>query len=235
MYMLTAYIYHAMTGLDNPLWSALTTEHRELALTSGGLARYPADVAPFLATDRDRASDEALAELVGPDETVFLLGPVPAVPDAWQLESLGEIVQMVFDGPQPVAPDVAIVQLRDRAPVNELAALVYPHYFRPRTNELGRYFGVIEAGRLVAMIGERMAMPGLRELSAVCTHPEAVGRGLARALLAFLTADLVARGTQPFLHVSPTNERARRLYEQNGYHTRRMIEFTALRRATTSS
>jgi ribosomal protein S18 acetylase RimI-like enzyme len=217
------------------LWSALTTAHRNFALTSGGVARYPAEVAPFLATDRDRASDEALAELVAPDETVFLIGPAPEVPDGWRLESLGEIVPMVFDGPLPAAPAAAITPLDDRAAVNELAALVYPHYFRPRTIELGRYFGVVEARRLVAMIGERMAMPGLREISAVCTHPEAIGRGLARALLVYLTADLVARGTQPFLHVSPANERARRLYEQNGYRTRRMIEFTALRRATISS
>lgn len=167
-----------------------------------------------------------------------MIGPTPKVPAVWQLESLGEIVQMVFDGPLPDARDVEIAQLDDRAAVNELAALVYPHYFRERTTVLGRYFGVRDAGRLVAMIGERMAIPGAREISAVCTHPDAVGRGLARALLAHLTADLVARGTQPFLHVSPTNERARRLYEQNGYHTRRMIAFSslrALRRATTSS
>jgi ribosomal protein S18 acetylase RimI-like enzyme len=208
--------------------------HRELALTAGNVARYPADIGPFLATDRDRVSDAELAALIAPGETVLLIGPAPAVPDGWQLESLGEIVQMVFDG--PIVPrDVAIELLDDRAAVNELAALVYPHYFRPRTTVLGRYFGVRDAGRLVAMIGERMAMPGLREISAVCTHPDAVGRGLARALLAFLTTDLVASGTQPFLHVSPSNERARRLYEQNGYRTRRMIAFTALRRATTSS
>jgi ribosomal protein S18 acetylase RimI-like enzyme len=220
-------------ALDHPLWSSLTTVHRDLALTSGGLARYPADVAPFLATDRSRASDDALAALVPAGDAVFLVGPAPDVPSGWRLESLGEIVQMVFEGSIAAPRTAEIVQLgeRDHASVLELAALVYPHYFRPRTTELGRYFGVLEAGRLVAMIGERMAMPGLREISAVCTHPNAVGRGLARQLLAFLTDDLVARGIQPFLHVSPSNERAVRLYEQNGFTTRRMIGFWSLRRA----
>jgi ribosomal protein S18 acetylase RimI-like enzyme len=219
--------------LDHPLWSSLTTAHRDLALTSGGLARYPAEVAPFLATDEPRASDGALAALVPPGDSVYSIGPAPAVPSGWQLEPLGEIVQMVFEGPIAAPRDAAITLLGDRehAAILELAALVYPHYFRPRTTELGRYFGVIEAGRLVAMIGERMAMPGLRELSAVCTHPDAVGRGLARQLLAFVVDDLVARGIQPFLHVSPSNERARRLYEQNGFTTRRMIAFSSLRRA----
>jgi len=46
--------------------------------------------------------------------------------------------------------------------------------------ELGRYFGVIENGRLAAMAGERMGMPGFREVSAVCTHPDFLGRGLAQ-------------------------------------------------------
>jgi hypothetical protein len=136
----------------------------------GNVARYPADIGPFLATDRDRVSDAELAALIAPGETVLLIGPAPAVPDGWQLEALGEIVQMVFDG--PIVPrDVAIELLDDRAAVNELAALVYPHYFRPRTTVLGRYFGVRDAGRLVAMIGERMAMPGLREIARCARIP----------------------------------------------------------------
>jgi len=97
--------------------------------------------------------------------------------------------------------------------------------------ELGRYFGILEAGRLSAMIGERMGFPGHREISAVCTHPEAAGRGLARQLLALLTNDLLERGEAPFLHVSPDNTRALTLYEQNGYRRRKALPFFALRRS----
>jgi predicted GNAT family acetyltransferase len=57
-----------------------------------------------------------------------------------------------------------------------------------------------------------------------------VGCGLARRLLAFLSLDLVARGVTPFLHVSPGNLRALRLYEQAGWRTRAMIPFWSLRR-----
>ena len=81
-----------------------------------------------------------------------------------------------------------------------------------------------------AMIGERMGMPGFREISAVCTHPEWVGRGLARRLLAFLTNDLLERGDTPFLHVSPAHERAWRLYERCGYRIRAALPFCALTR-----
>jgi GNAT superfamily N-acetyltransferase len=81
------------------------------------------------------------------------------------------------------------------------------------------------------MIGERMAMPGLREISAVCTHPAAVGRGLARRLLAHASNEIFARGETPFLHVSPANTRAVQLYEQNHYRRRIDVPFWSLQRA----
>ena len=213
--------------LDNPLWSSLTTTHRALAVRAGDLARYPAEVAPFLATDSGSLDRGALDALIAAGERVYLIGDAPAVPAGWRLESLGEIVQMVSEAPVAAPGVAAIVPLgeAERADVLALTTLVYPHYFRPRTTDLGRYFGVYERGRLAAMLGERMGMPGFRELSAICTHPDCVGRGLARALIAFAVEDLRARGTTPFLHVSPSNARARRLYEQNGFVVRRSIAF----------
>ena len=109
-----------------------------------------------------------------------------------------------------------------------LAALVYAHYFRPRTTALGRYFGIYREGRLAAMIGERMATDDWQEISAVCTHPDFNGLGYARRLLAWLSNDNLARGRMPFLHVSRQNLRARQLYEENGYHDRCGIAFWSL-------
>jgi ribosomal protein S18 acetylase RimI-like enzyme len=222
--------------LDNPLWSSLSTLHRSLALgvAERELLRYPADVAPFLATAaRAPLSDDALSLLVADGETVFLVGPRPDVPRGFRLDALGPLHQMTCERALPEADGPAIVPLLEehRPAVLALTALVYPHYFRPRTTSLGRYFGIFEGDRLAAMIGERMGMPGFREISAVCTHPDFTGRGLARRLLAFLGNDILASGRTPFLHVSPTNERARLLYEQNGYTTRIMISFWSLRRA----
>jgi predicted GNAT family acetyltransferase len=117
-----------------------------------------------------------------------------------------------------------------RADVLALTALVYPHYFRSRTIELGRYFGIYQQGRLAAMAGERLGMDGHQEISAICTHPDFNGRGYARRLTAMLSNDNLVRGRTPFLHVSHDNVRAMRMYERIGYRRRRDIGFWSLRR-----
>lgn len=219
--------------LDNPIRASLASLHAPLALRHGGLARFPADVAPFLAVGPGQdCTEESLAALVAPAEVVYLLGEPPRVPAGWVLEEAGQLAQMVC--PNPVAridgPAAIALEGRHVPDVLALAALVYPHYFRPRTTVLGRYFGIYLDGKLAAMIGERMGTDAWREISAVCTHPEFGGRGLARGLLAMLSNDVLARGRTPFLHVSLQNHRALDLYLKNGYHVRREIAFWSLRK-----
>ena len=223
--------------LDNPLWTSLGSLHASLAVTpaqaSAGVVRYPADVAPFLAVEHEGARvDEALAAIVPAGDTVLCIGPRPALPAGWQLDDFGMITQMVLDGgpAKASAGQDEIVEIARREDILELAALVYPHYFRPRTPVLGRYFGIYRGGVLAAMAGERMGWPGAREISAVCTRPEHVGQGLARRLMAHLVADLARSGAIAFLHVAPTNRRAVELYERTGWRARRAMPFCALRR-----
>ena len=67
--------------------------------------------------------------------------------------------------------------------IGEMLALVEltrPGPFSVRTVELGGYVGVFDGDRLVAMAGQRLAPPGFREISAVCTHPDFRGRGPRR-------------------------------------------------------
>jgi GNAT superfamily N-acetyltransferase len=219
--------------MDNPFWSSLTTVHRAHAIERDGVVRFPADMAPFLAIAEPRPISAATLDALVDGET-YLLGPRPSLAAPYRLDELGVITQMICDTPQPVPDGPEIMRLTDHQPIRDLAALVYPHYFRHRTAELGRYHGIRGPGRLDAMIGERMAMPGLREISAVCTHPACVGRGLARRLLAHASNAIFAAGETPFLHVSPANTRALQLYEQNGYRRRIDVPFWSLRRATRS-
>jgi ribosomal protein S18 acetylase RimI-like enzyme len=218
--------------LDNPIWESLASRHRSLALREDDAARYPPDVAPFLgvtAAGVDAAA--SLESLVPSGDTVLLLGQAPAEAEGWRMQHLALLAQMVCSVPIPEADGPDLVELTEihRADVLALTALVYPHYFRPRTVELGRYFGIYQDGRLAAMIGERMGMDEYTEISAVCTHPDFNGRGYARRLLAWLSNDVLRRGLTPFLHVSHENRRAKELYEQNGYRVRRDIPFWSLR------
>jgi ribosomal protein S18 acetylase RimI-like enzyme len=213
--------------LDNPFWASLTTPHAAFAIGDGSVRRYPADVAPFLAVAE--AGMPLPQSLVATGEAVIVVGPRPV---GGTIEDHGVILQMVCDATPEVPDGPPLVQLGEehRADVLALTALVYPHYFRPRTMELGRFFGIYDGPHLAAITGERMGFPGFRELSTVCTHPDYVGRGLARRVLAHITADLHTRGVTPFLHVSPDNTRAIRLYEQIGFRVRREIGLATLRR-----
>jgi GNAT superfamily N-acetyltransferase len=224
--------------LDNPFWSSLRSRHRALAQCAGDAARYPAPYAPFLGVANAQADVAgAIAALLEPGETVYLLGVAPRLPDGWALEAHGELAQLICPAAiLPVdGPPVIELSERHRADVLALTALVYPHYFRPRAMELGRYFGIYQDGRLAAMIGERLGMDACQEISAVCTHPDFLGRGYARRLVAQLSNDNLARGRLPFLHVSPQNRRASRLYEQLGYRLRRGIGFWSLGRAASGA
>src|SRR3546814_14431489 len=80
-----------------------------------------------------------------------------------------------------VAADADIIPLdaSPRADVLALTALVYPHYFRPRTMDLGRYFRIYRDGRLATMIGERMVTAQAQELLADRTHQAFSGHGSA--------------------------------------------------------
>ena len=219
--------------LDNPFWSSLASVHRDLALRSGDAARYPSAYAPFLGVADARAAVTAdLEALVAPGESVYLLGVAPNPPVHWTLEAFRPLAQMVCGQPlaEVAGPEAIELSAAHRADVLALTALVYPHYFRERTMDMGRYFGIYQDGRLAAMIGERLGTDSAREMSAICTHPDFAGLGYARRLTAMLTNDTLRQGRLPFLHVSHENPRAKQLYERIGFRLRRDIPFWSLRR-----
>jgi GNAT superfamily N-acetyltransferase len=219
--------------LDNPVWASLNSDHAILARVAGNAARYLADAAPFAAVDAGNALAAAqAAELVDVGESVCFVGMAPPLSAGWRIEQSMPIAQLTCDTRLPVADGPAIVDLSraQLADMLSLTALVYPHYFRARTIEMGRYVGIYDGDRLAAMAGERMRFAGHQEISAVCTHPDCTGRGYAQRLLASLTNDILDRGRLAFLHVSHDNMRAKQLYERMGYSFRADIPLLAVTR-----
>lgn len=133
---------------------------------------------------------------------------------------------------QPDAPNGADVVELDAADVPQMLDLVaqtQPGPFWPRTLELGTYLGIRDGGALVAMAGERLRPPGWTEISAVCTAPEARGRGHAARLVSALVARILTRNERPFLHVAETNTGAIALYERLGFASRKRVTFRGFR------
>jgi predicted GNAT family acetyltransferase len=161
---------------------------------------------------------------------VLFRAEIPRLPKAWTRLDGGRGHQMVLRDLAPVdLPDG--VRSLGPADVGEMLALVEltrPGPFAVRTVELGGYVGVFDRDRLVAMAGRRLAPPGFREVSAVCTHPDFRGRGLAAALTAHVAREILAEGDRPFLHHAADNDAARRVYEAIGFEFRRQVVFAAL-------
>ena len=220
------------------MWNALLTDHSSLALVNGNARRYPAEIGPLSGIpDQSRASYDSLRELAGPGGIVvlFFLDP-PAPPVGWTLLRGGFVDQMICtatDSTEPfhTSPKATLRQLtaNDVPQMLALAELTEPGPFRKRTMELGIFYGMFDADRLVAMAGQRMHLPGLVEVSAVCTHPDARGRGYARMLMAQVMRDIWRAGRTPFLHVLADNQSAIRVYQSLGFTHRRTFHLAVLK------
>ncbi|MHB1207341.1 MAG: GNAT family N-acetyltransferase [Rhodospirillaceae bacterium] len=219
--------------LDQPVWSALTTRQAQFAVGRGLAMRFAADVSPFAAArDDSPASTAALAALVPPrGYTVVMHAWTPQPGIVVEKESL--IVRMVAAGAIGTADTDSIQPLTeaDAPEMLALATLTEPGPFLARTHRLGSFWGIKEGNRLVAMAGERLRPPGFTEVSGVCTHPDARGRGYARKLSSLVAREIAARGEIPFLHAYATNTNAVRLYESLGFAIRCQVAATMLRRA----
>ncbi|SDI61415.1 GNAT family N-acetyltransferase [Nonomuraea jiangxiensis] len=210
--------------LDNSVHSALTGPHAHFALRRGNVLRYPSDVSPFMALpdSPDDADWADVAALAGPGGVAGLTGRTVEPPDGWEVVTRAALLQLVDDG-VAAAPDEEAVRLTS-ADVPEMLALAErtkPGPFLPRTIEMGAYLGIRHSGRLVAMAGERLRLPGWTEISGVCTDAGWRGRGLGTRLVLAVAAGIRERGERPFLHVLASNTNAVRLYESLGFRLHR--------------
>jgi ribosomal protein S18 acetylase RimI-like enzyme len=211
--------------LDNPIWHALDTEQVRFAERHGDAARFPPAVTA-LAGLRRPAAIGALAALLGPGEVAGVFADDGDVPASLRLVDAATIVQMIHDGPAPIAPDgIEELGVVDAPTMLALAEMTRPGPFGARTHELGRFLGLRVDGRVIAMAGQRMRLPGHIEISAVCTDPAHLGRGHAARLMTAQLAEIRGAGAAAFLHVRGDNARAIGLYERLGFRERRRFRY----------
>ena len=77
--------------------------------------------------------------------------------------------------------------------------------------------------------GQRTHVAGFIEVSAVCTHPDARGRGYARATMSHVIAHILQREEIPYLHSFEDNYSAIRVYEGLGFRLRRSLHLAVLK------
>lgn len=220
--------------LDRPIWNALHSLQADFATGGEQAVRFVPEIHLFgAAADDSPESLAALVQLFGTGEVFGTVeGQEMPVPPGAEIQRQGVLTQMVAEKPVFSLPDLAFEPLgeADAAEMLALATLTEPGPFLLGTHRLGRFVGIRENGRLIAMAGERLHLPGYREVSGVCTHPDFRGRGYAGALMRIVMARIVADGETPFLHSYADNSGAIALYETLGFRHRAEMVFTVLER-----
>lgn len=80
------------------------------------------------------------------------------------------------------------------------------------------------------MTGQRLHVDDYTEISAVCTHPDFLGKGYAAALMRHQMKIILSQNKIPFLHVRADNSRAIALYVRLGFKENRGMNFYFMKR-----
>ena len=111
-----------------------------------------------------------------------------------------------------------------------LTQLTNPCPFLKNTIDFGNYEGIFDGDKLIAMAGQRLNPLPYAEISAVCTHPDHLGKGYAKQLLLSQANRIKNEGNIPFLHVREDNIRAIEVYKSMGFVIHQKLQFYVLRK-----
>lgn len=221
--------------LDRPAWNALNSAQAHHGVGGNMALRFHPEIGPISAARTyDATGLAALASLLPEDGILATIEARPHdLPPGTVAEKVADLVQLTNSG--PIAPydhpDILPLGPADAPEMLALASLTEPGPFAARTHELGIFWGIRIDGRLAAMAGERMRMPGFGEVSAVCVHPDFRGRGLGEIVCRKAMTTVAGAGLTPFLHAYADNHAALALYRKLGFAVRHVMTVTMFRRA----
>jgi len=211
--------------LDNPIFNALTSGNKNLSEGSGDVRFFSRDVAPFVGM-RNNTPDEfaRLYEILPFKGNFAIFTPAEVeIPGPWKINYHLNLLQMVYEAETPLTGTEVPVALgeEDIPAMIALTQLTTPGPFFSRTIDFGNYLGLFEGDQLVSLAGQRLQPSPYIEISAVCTHPEHLGKGYASKLLKEQIRLIRQQGNIPFLHVLKDNLSAVNVYKRLGFTVRR--------------
>lgn len=229
------YICKVEKALNNPVYHALQTGDAHFAYGTEDVKFFPEELSPFAGfRDGWDKGFDGLYQLLPAGRKILCATPqLITEPKRWQL--LNEIrgLQFVFAGKMNSYEDFSKLVPLQKENVEEmmqLAGLTKPGPFGSRTIEFGHYFGIFEKNQLAAMAGQRLHVSNFTEISAVCTHPNFLGKGFATLLIRHQLNLICSQGQIPFLHVREDNHRAIALYERLGFKLSGPMNFYFMKR-----
>jgi len=222
--------------LDNPAWNALISGNKNLVKGSEQVKYFDKEVSPFVGFNENTPeSFQLLYELIPHNNPVIFISPDKMdIPDPWKVLRCVEGIQMVCDDvikETYPGPELIPLTIEHVPQMLALTKLTNPGPFAEKTIDFGHYRGIFDGDRLVAMAGQRLHIFNYAEISAVCTHPDYLGRGYARQLLLYQMNRIIAASEIPFLHVRNDNERAIKVYHSLGFAKRIEIFFYVMQKA----
>lgn len=221
--------------LDNPVYNALLSGDSHFNIGNNKTVFFDEEVSPFAGFDNENKNGfEELRDLLPQGRKILYANSNRiTIPTGWKL--LAEIAGLQFvlynyvPQEQYLMEPVSLEKENVEEMIN-LTALTKPGPFNQRTIEFGQYFGIFQDNRLAAMTGERMHISNYTEVSAVCTHPDYLGKGFAGTLLHHQINLILKTGQTPFLHVRADNVRAIELYKRIGFKESRTMNFYFLKK-----
>ncbi|KIA95377.1 hypothetical protein OC25_05895 [Pedobacter kyungheensis] len=216
--------------LDNPIYHALNSAHGHFAKGVDEVKYYLKDIAAFAGLkDNSVENLQTLYEISEPDSLFVIFSKAPlTIPAFWTLLMHIDMFQLVYEGkniPESTNEDLTDLDLNHVTEMTALVELTKPGPFLAKTIELSNYTGIFAENQLIAMAGHRFFPAPYREVSAVCTHPDHLGKGHAFKILQEQIRRILKREEIPFLHVKNDNLGAIKLYQKLGFKIR--TEMTA--------
>ncbi|MDB5230870.1 MAG: family N-acetyltransferase [Chitinophagaceae bacterium] len=221
--------------LYNPVYNALLTGDSHLDLGNQKVKYFDEAVSPFVGfEDKNTNGFDELHKLFPPNRAILYATPISIeTPRGWKLLHEMNASQFVFEGSIDffeASFPLMMLKPEHAQQMVQLAELTKPGPFNLRTIEFGNYYGVFDNDQLVAMTGQRLHVSNYTEVSAVCTHPDYLGRGYAAALIRHQLNIIVNHSQIPFLHVRKDHESAIGLYKKLGFTVCRPMNFYFMKR-----